>query len=820
MSARKNEAKTDINLHFFLTHQKKYSNEWETKKTSNTKIQKILDTSSKSGSGNRGEPDLIYVNERKKILILIENKFSISDHSSNGKTNAVKYAEDGVLHYLSFFIETEESKWSKSLSNYLKGWSFVGIAFSGDVNDQYNHLISNFIINDNEVIKLDNPDLLDEDDYLAIFENIDLEEISKNISKSSIEINNTLRMIDSQKRPVLLSALMICLFEKEGVVNDFRNSYQSWGIKTIVRNIPSTIEDILVSEGIDKEKIEVLNNELSFIKTDHDLNHSEILKDILDELTDSVIPLFNKKSNYDIIGKFYEEFLRYAGVANVKKGIVLTPNHITKLFTELVPFKTNDVIFDSCCGTGAFLIAGMNRLIEEIETSNVRNKKEKISNIKESQLVGFEKSSTMYSLAISNMLFRGDGKSRIYNIDTFSDVAKETLAKLLADGVQPTIGFINPPYGGKDTDKNPTKKEIQFLENLLDSVSRFAVMIAPLSTYFKDEVTRNRILSSHTLRAVVNMPGDLFQPNASTHTAIAIFETNIPHNDKKVAFYNLKDDGFILSKSRGRTDVLNKWNSIKKHMLLELNDVNKYSNNIDCLEAIISEGDEWIIQAHSQTDYEGFTDKQFVNSIKSNVIFYLKLKLKLLNQDIDEISMLELLDGAISKKSQNTKKIALTDLKTWKVFNFKDVFSYRRGKRLIKLDQKSGNTAYISSTKINNGIDNYISHPAYMKKHTNAFTINNSGSVGYVFYHSYSFVCSDHCTAFDIKDENIKLNSYIAAFVKPVIEALQVKYNFAREISDSRLAKETILLPATESGDPDWKFMESYIKSLPYSSNL
>ena len=71
------------------------------------------------------------------------------------------------------------------------------------------------------------------------------------------------------------------------------------------------------------------------------------------------MPLFNKKTNYDIIGKFYEEFLSYAGVTNVKKGIVLTPNHITKLFTELVPIKNNDVIFDSCCGTGAFLISGM-----------------------------------------------------------------------------------------------------------------------------------------------------------------------------------------------------------------------------------------------------------------------------------------------------------------------------------------------------------------------------------------------------------------------------------------------------------------------------
>ena len=29
-----------------------------------------------------------------------------------------------------------------------------------------------------------------------------------------------------------------------------------------------------------------------------------------------------------------------------------------------------------------------------------------------------------------------------------------------------------------------------------------------------------------------------------------------------------------------------------------------------------------------------------------------------------------------------------------------------------------------------------------------------------------------------------------------------------------------ISLPVDQSGDPDWKFMEDYIKSLPYSKNL
>ncbi len=817
---RKNEAKTDLDLYNFIKDNRNYSEKWMIKKTSNTFVQECLDVSSKSGKGFRGEPDLIYLNEKKKLLILIENKPTIKDHISKTGNNAKGFAVDGIKHYLSHFTPEKIKKLKPTIKKYFENWSLVGIAFSGDINDEYNHLISTFILANDEIKNIDTNEILDEEDYLAFFENIDLENISKNISKSSSEINRMLRTLDSQKRPVLLSALMICLYDRDNVSNDFKKSYSNWSITNIIRNIPTTILDILSNEGIDDDKINVLVNELAFIKTDNDLNSSEILKEILKELEDNVIPLFNKKTNYDIIGKFYEEFLRYAGVANVKKGIVLTPNHITKLFTELIDIKTNDVILDTCCGTGAFLISGMNRLVSEIEGSTLTNKKDKINNLKQNQLVGFEKSTTMYSLAISNMLFRGDGKSRIFNVDTFSEKADEVLTKLKLEGIKPSIGFINPPYGGKDNSSNPTKKEIQFLEKLLDSVSRYGVIIAPLSTYFKDDIERNRILSKHTLKYVINMPGELFQPNAATHTAVAVFETNLPHNNKEVIFYNLTDDGFVLSKNRGRTDVLNKWNPTKKQLLEKLKNPEKYEDNISLVKTKITTNDEWIIQAHSKTDYSHLSEKSFIKSIKQYIIFSTKLKLDLLNKDIDEITLLEILNDSIQKNAVNETTELPLNISKWKEFAFNKVFDFKRGKRLTTLDQSDGNIAYISSTKTNNGIDNYISPPDNMTVYNNVMTINNSGSVGYVFFHTYDFVCSDHCTVISIKDKSILLNNYIAIFLKPIIESVKPKYNFAREISDSRLTKEKISLPVDKKGNPDWLYMENYIKTLPYSISI
>lgn len=156
----------------------------------------------------------------------------------------------------------------------------------------------------------------------------------------------------------------------------------------------------------------------------------------------------------------------------------------------------------------------------------------------------------------------------------------------------------------------------------------------------------------------------------------------------------------------------------------------------------------------------------------------------------------------------------ITANKNWAEFDFCEVFFFKRGKRLISLDQINGEVVYISSTKKNNGIDNYITPPDFMTIYNCAMTLNNSGSVGYCFFHPYDFVASDHCTVIKILDESITLNKYIALFLKPIIESMKVKYNFAREISDERLGKEKINLPINGKGKPDWSYMESYIKDI------
>lgn len=57
-------------------------------------------------------------------------------------------------------------------------------------------------------------------------------------------------------------------------------------------------------------------------------------------------------------------------------------------------------------------------------------------------------------------------------------------------------------------------------------------------------------------------------------------------------------------------------------------------------------------------------------------------------------------------------------------------------------------------------------------------------------------------------------------FIVTMINQDQYKNAYGRQYRQKTLVKHKIKLPADGSGNPDWQYMEEYIKSLPYSSNL
>lgn len=144
-------------------------------------------------------------------------------------------------------------------------------------------------------------------------------------------------------------------------------------------------------------------------------------------------------------------------------------------------------------------------------------------------------------------------------------------------------------------------------------------------------------------------------------------------------------------------------------------------------------------------------------------------------------------------------------------FYLNDVFEdIQRGKRLTKANFITGETPYVSSSAESNGIDAFIGNEEKVRIFEDCITLANSGSVGSTFYHPYKFVASDHVT--HLKHDSF--NKYIYLFLASIIKRLKSKYNFNREINDNRLKREVIILPITENGDIDYKFIEEYMMNL------
>lgn len=149
--------------------------------------------------------------------------------------------------------------------------------------------------------------------------------------------------------------------------------------------------------------------------------------------------------------------------------------------------------------------------------------------------------------------------------------------------------------------------------------------------------------------------------------------------------------------------------------------------------------------------------------------------------------------------------------RAWKEFSFSDIFTkIQRGKRLTKSNQIEGDKPYVSSTAMNNGVDNFIGNIEDVRIFENCLSLANSGSVGSVFYHQYSFVGSDHITALELENPN----KYVYLFLSGVIKRLEEKYSFNREINDVRIKREKILLPTDQNGNIDWQFMEDFMRKI------
>lgn len=799
-----NERKTEQLIRTILK-KAKYTNEEfyiEEQQSDNPKIRELLANASKTGTGNAGYPEFIITKkepDNNNLIIVIECKADVSKHQSETGENPKDYAVDGAFHYAEHLFSD---------------YNVVCIGASGQTKKEL--LIDAYLLerNGEEFKKIDLPDkaLLKYDDlvqHLSI--NQQAQAITEDeLMKYANKLHNDLRdyaNLPEQDKPLLISGILLALQK-----NSFRKNYMDYEDDELADELYKAIRKQLEDSEIPLYKENNLINVYGFITTRNEFKkphkklHENPLRYFIRNIDEKVRPFVEDNHAVDIIGKFYGEFLRYSGGDGKGLGIVLTPRHICELMVELAGVNKDSILLDTCTGTSSILIAGMRKMIED-----ANGDEDKILEIKRNQLIGIEQQPNMYSLACSNMILRGDGKANMYLGSCFD------LTDDIRDELKPNIGIINPPYSLKE----PGLSELDFIENLLDTLQPggTGVVIVPLSVAScvqADKLKiRKQILEKHTLEAVMKMPKDLFGENAKTQTCIMVFTAGIPHNSKKKTWFALwEDDGFINMKHNGRIDKYNKWKKIQEEWINDF--INKEEKPGLCVKKCITANDEWVAEEYIETDYNDLKEEH----IKLKVFEYnlFKERKSTIIKTIDLYNIIN--ENIFEKRKEPFSNIKTPELKIdeWKEFKISDIFTLENGKGYSTIDAEDnpGENPFICSSFLDNGISCYTS---LNNKHKgNSITINKDGSVGYAFYQEKDFSTNKHVIVATPKYE--EFNQYMAMFIIPIIELEKFRYSFARAWGLDRMTKTVIKLPVNESGQPDYQFMEDYIKTLPYSKYI
>lgn len=392
------------------------------------------------------------------------------------------------------------------------------------------------------------------------------EKREKEIDASLVRLNNDIyqneKGLGESDRVYLVAASIIATIGVPGKVKplekaDLKSSTEKGDTDgdIIIRKIKAFLDEKALPHEKKEMIIRTLQNTLTTDNINKVENGESQLKRVFTKIVDDLGIYYKIGLTTDFTGKLFNEMYSWLGFSQDKlNDVVLTPSYVANLLVKLARVNKDSYVWDFATGSAGLLVAAMNEMLNDAKNTIKSPEQFRIkeAEIKANQLLGLEILSSVYMLAILNMILMGDGSSNILNKDSLKDFNGNygyghTNEKFPADAF-----VLNPPYSAPGNGMIFVEKALSMMDK-----GYAAIIIQNSAGSGKATEYNKRILKHSTLLASIKMPIDLFIGKSSVQTNIYVFHVGEAHHkDNIVKFIDFSNDGYTRSDRKKSTNNL------------------------------------------------------------------------------------------------------------------------------------------------------------------------------------------------------------------------------------------------------------------------
>ncbi|WP_018142388.1 restriction endonuclease subunit S [Alloscardovia criceti] len=147
------------------------------------------------------------------------------------------------------------------------------------------------------------------------------------------------------------------------------------------------------------------------------------------------------------------------------------------------------------------------------------------------------------------------------------------------------------------------------------------------------------------------------------------------------------------------------------------------------------------------------------------------------------------------------------DEKEWNERTLEDLFLVKAGKRLTNADKIDGDRPFIGATDNNNGVTGFVANEN-SSLDQNVLGVNYNGAPCIAFYHPYECIFTDDVKRLHLRHQPDQ--GTVLLFFKTIVMQQRNKYSYGYKFKEKRMLRQKLMLPVTDSGEPDYDYMEQY----------